>query len=63
MVEGLVTMDKGGYVIADETCKTSIAGIFAAGDARTKLLRQVVTAASDGANAITSVESYLNSEL
>jgi thioredoxin reductase (NADPH) len=63
MIEGLVKMNKGGYVVADETCNTSIAGIFAAGDVRTKLLRQVVTAASDGAIAITSVESYLNSEM
>lgn len=60
MVEGIVAMDQGGYVVADETCKTSAPGIFAAGDVRTKHLRQVITAASDGACAITSVENYLN---
>lgn len=60
MVEGVVAMDQGGYVVADETCKTSAPGIFAAGDVRTKHLRQVITAASDGACAITSVENYLN---
>lgn len=60
MVKGLVDIDKGGYIVADETCKTSVPGIFAAGDVRTKQLRQVVTAASDGAVAITGVENYLN---
>ncbi len=57
--EGLVALDPSGYIIADETCKTNINGIFAAGDVRTKQLRQVVTAAADGANAITSIENYL----
>lgn len=56
---GLVEMDQSGYIVADETCATSVPGIFAAGDVRTKMLRQVVTAAADGANAITSVEKYL----
>lgn len=55
----LVKLDEGGYIIADETGKTSDEAIFAAGDIRTKQLRQVVTAASDGANAITSVERFL----
>ena len=54
-----VKLDERGYIIADETCKTNIPGVFAAGDARTKQLRQIITAASDGANAITSVEHYL----
>ncbi|MBE5895129.1 MAG: thioredoxin-disulfide reductase [Lachnospiraceae bacterium] len=57
--EGLVSMDKGGYIVAGEDCKTDIAGIFAAGDVRTKPLRQIVTAAADGANAIYSVQEYL----
>ena len=39
--------------------KTSVPGVFAAGDVRTKALRQIITAAADGANAITSVEAYL----
>ncbi len=58
--EGLVEMDSNGYIAADETGKTSAPGIFAAGDIRTKELRQIITAASDGANAISQVERYLN---
>ena len=60
-IEGLPDRDEGGYIIAGENCETSVPGIFAAGDVRTKQLRQVITAASDGANAITSVERYFNS--
>lgn len=56
---GAVDMDEGGYIVADETCRTSDPCVFAAGDIRTKQLRQVVTAAADGANAITSVERFL----
>lgn len=56
---GAVELDEGGYIRADETGVTNVPGIFAAGDVRTKLLRQVVTATADGANAITSVERYL----
>jgi thioredoxin reductase (NADPH) len=59
LLAGLVEMDKAGYIVADETCKTSAPGIFVAGDVRTKELRQIITAAADGANAITSVERYL----
>ncbi|SHO49487.1 thioredoxin-disulfide reductase [Anaerocolumna xylanovorans] len=51
----------GGYIKADESCQTNIPGVFAAGDIRTKELRQIITAASDGANAITGAEKYLNS--
>ncbi|MGN0505256.1 MAG: thioredoxin-disulfide reductase [Lachnospiraceae bacterium] len=58
---GVVDTDASGYIIADETGKTSDSAIFAAGDIRTKQLRQVVTAAADGANAITSVERFLTS--
>jgi thioredoxin reductase (NADPH) len=57
---GVVEMDEKGYIKADETCATSVPGIFAAGDVRTKALRQIVTAAADGANAVTSAESYIN---
>lgn len=60
--KGIINMDEGGYLIADETCKTNVPGIYAAGDIRTKALKQVITAASDGANAITSVERYLSEE-
>jgi thioredoxin reductase (NADPH) len=58
--KGIINMDKSGYIIAGEDCKTNIPGVFAAGDIRTKELRQIITAASDGANAITAVEKYLN---
>ena len=59
VVKDLVAMDEKRYIVADETCATSVCGIYAAGDVRTKPLRQIVTAAADGANAITSVEQYL----
>jgi thioredoxin reductase (NADPH) len=55
---GLVDMEKG-YIRAGEDARTSVPGIFAAGDVRTKPLRQIVTAAADGANGVTSVERYL----
>lgn len=58
-VKGLVALDEKGYIVADESCRTSVEGIFAAGDVRTKQLRQIITAAADGANAVTSVEKYL----
>ncbi len=55
---GLVETDHG-YIKAGEDGVTSVPGIFAAGDVRTKPLRQIVTAAADGANAVTSAEHYL----
>lgn len=57
--EGLVDMNKGGYIIAGEDCATSVAGIYVAGDCRAKNLRQIITAVADGANAATSAWSYL----
>lgn len=60
ILSGLVQMDDKGYVIADETCKTSCPGVFVAGDVRTKPLRQVLTATADGANAITSIQKYFS---
>ena len=54
-----VEMDEKGYILADETGATSVPGVFAAGDVRSKQLRQVVTAVADGANAVTSAEKYL----
>ncbi|MBQ0028482.1 MAG: thioredoxin-disulfide reductase [Lachnospiraceae bacterium] len=59
-ISDLVACDDKGYIIADETCVTNVPGIFAAGDVRTKKLRQIVTAASDGANAVQSAVDYLN---
>lgn len=55
-----IQADPSGYLIAGESCETNIPGVFAAGDVRTKELRQIITAASDGANSITGVEKYLN---
>ena len=56
---GQVALDDGGYVIAGESTETSVPGVFAAGDLRTKQVRQVVTAVADGAVAVHGVESYL----
>lgn len=58
-VKEVIQLDEQDYVKAEEDTETSEAGIFAAGDIRTKQLRQVITAAADGANAVTSVERYL----
>jgi len=60
MFKGLVEMDKTGFIVTNENMRTSAAGIFAAGDCRDKLFRQVVTAAGDGANAVHSVELYID---
>lgn len=56
--KGLVDMDENGYILADETCATSVPGIYAAGDIRKKALRQIITAVADGANAVNSVQNY-----
>ncbi|MDF2484484.1 MAG: trxB [Herbinix sp.] len=56
----IVATDEAGYILAGENCETNIPGVFVAGDVRTKELRQIITAASDGANSITAVEKYLN---
>lgn len=58
----LLELDEKGYIVADETCQTSVEGIVAAGDIRTKQLRQIVTAVADGANAITTLEKYFTKE-
>ena len=60
LYQGLVEMDEQGYVLADESCKTTVDGIYAAGDIRKKALRQIITAVADGANAVTSTQNYLN---
>ena len=56
----LINIDKTGYIEADETCHTNVEGIFVAGDTRTKQLRQLVTATSDGAIAATEAIKYIN---
>jgi thioredoxin reductase (NADPH) len=58
-LKGLVQMDEGGYVLTDENGETSVKGIFAAGDCRKKLLRQVATAVGEGATAAFAAEKYL----
>lgn len=59
ILKGICRLDQNGYVIAGEDGVTSAPGIFAAGDVRTKALRQVVTAVSDGANCVLSAENYI----
>ena len=59
--ENLVDLDKDGYIIADESCKTKTEGLFVAGDCRTKAVRQVATAVADGAVAATNASVYLES--
>ena len=53
---------ENGYILADESTKTSIPGVYAVGDVRTKALRQIITAASDGANAAHFAEGYLSEQ-
>ena len=60
LVAGQLELDKAGYIVADESTKTSIPGVFAAGDVRTKALRQVVTAVADGAMAVHFAQEYLS---
>lgn len=55
----LVQLNEAGYIQAGEDCAASVPGIYAAGDIRTKQLRQIVTAAADGANAVDSAQRYL----
>ncbi len=59
-VKDIAKTDNYGYVIADESGKTSVKGLYAAGDVRTKTLRQIITACSDGANAVDSVNKYID---
>lgn len=59
-VGNIVKTDNNGYIIADESGKTSLDGFFVAGDVRTKNLRQIITACSDGANAVDSVNKYFD---
>ena len=59
LLKDQVSLDSQGYVSAGESCKTNIPGVFAVGDVRTKALRQIVTAAADGAVAVHYAEEYL----
>lgn len=60
LVKGMVDLDEKGYVMSGDQCITRTPGLFVAGDLRTKKLRQIITAVADGANAVNSVEAYLN---
>jgi thioredoxin reductase (NADPH) len=60
-LKGLVQMDEAGYILTDENSETSTKGIFAAGDCKKKLLRQIATAVGDGATAAFAAEKYLES--
>lgn len=62
LVQGQLELDDGGYIIAGENTRTNIPGVYAVGDVRTKLLRQVVTAVADGAMAVHMAEEYLASQ-
>lgn len=59
LVSGQLVLDEGGYVAAGETTQANIPGVYAVGDVRTKLLRQVVTAVADGAMAVHMAEEFL----
>ena len=59
LVQGQLELDRSGYIVADETTKTSLPGVYAVGDVRTKPLRQVVTAVADGAMAVHMAEEFL----
>lgn len=61
LIKGQLELDQAGYIKADETTKTSIPGVYAVGDVRTKMLRQIVTATADGAAAVHMAEEYLSS--
>ncbi len=60
LVQGQLELDPNGYILADETTKTNLPGVYAVGDVRTKPLRQVVTAVADGATAVHMAEAYLS---
>ena len=59
LIKGQVTLDEAGYVLADETTRTNIPGVFAVGDMRQKPLRQIVTAVADGAVASKYAEEFI----
>lgn len=60
LFKGQLELDEGGYIVADETTKTNLPGVFAVGDVRTKPLRQIVTATADGAVASKFAEEYID---
>jgi thioredoxin reductase (NADPH) len=63
MVKGLINLDENGFVVTDDNMQTSVPGVFAAGDLRSKLFRQISTAVGEGATASYAVEKYLENFL
>ena len=63
MAKGILELDNEGFVITDNNMETSVSGVFAAGDIRSKLLRQVSTAVGEGATAAVAAEKYLENLL
>ena len=63
LVRGQLALDAGGYIAADESARTSLPGVFAVGDVRSKAVRQIMTAVADGAAAVHSAEQYLAGRL
>lgn len=61
-LQGLVDLDERGYIKTDENCATSVPGVYAAGDVIVKPLRQIITAAADGATAATAAEAYVTAQ-
>lgn len=59
LVKGQLELDRSGYIVADESTRTNLDGVYAVGDVRTKVLRQVVTAVADGAVAVHYAQEYL----
>ena len=59
LFQGQLELDESGYILADESTRTSLPGVFAVGDVRTKAVRQIITAAADGAVAAHYAEEYL----
>jgi thioredoxin reductase (NADPH) len=61
LVDGLLAQDDSGFVVTDNDMQASVPGVFAAGDIRSKILRQVATAVGEGATALFAAERYLES--
>lgn len=59
LFKGILELDEGGYIVADESTRTALPGVYAVGDVRTKVVRQVVTAVGDGAVAVHFAEQYI----
>ena len=59
LFKGILELDESGYIVADESTRTALPGVYAVGDVRTKVVRQVVTAVGDGAVAVHFAEQYI----